>query len=184
VIVALAAGGIYWRSRQSQKLTEKDTLVLADFANTTGEAVFDDTLKQALAIQLEQSPFLNVLPERRASATLAMMGRPPHERITRDMAREICQRTASKALLIGSIAALAVTMLSRCKPSTVRAATRLLPRNRRPTAANTSCTRWARPETRFGKSWASLWRPWANSTSRSKRGLRVRWKHCKPSPRP
>ena len=106
VIVALAAGGIYWRSRQSQKLTEKDTLVLADFANTTGEAVFDDTLKQALAIQLEQSPFLNVLPERKVSATLAMMGRPAHERVTRDMAREICQRTASKALLIGSIAAL------------------------------------------------------------------------------
>ncbi len=106
VIVALAAGGSYWRSRQSQKLTEKDTLVLADFANTTGEAVFDDTLKQALAIQLEQSPFLNVLPERKVSATLAMMGRPAHERVTRDMAREICQRTASKALLIGSIAAL------------------------------------------------------------------------------
>ena len=106
LVVALLAGGIYWRSHAAQKLTEKDTIVLADFANTTGEAVFDDTLKQALAIQLEQSPFLNVLPERKVSETLGMMGRPAHERITRDVAREICQRTASKALLTGSIAAL------------------------------------------------------------------------------
>ena len=89
-----------------QKLTEKDTIVLADFANTTGEAVFDDTLKQALAIQLEQSPFLNVLPERKVSETLGLMGRPANERITRDVAREICQRTASKALLTGSVASL------------------------------------------------------------------------------
>ena len=106
LVIAALAGAIYWRSHAGQKLTEKDTLVLADFANTTGEAVFDDTLKQALAIQLEQSPFLNVLPERKVSETLGMMGRPAHERITRDVAREICQRTASKALLTGSIAAL------------------------------------------------------------------------------
>jgi tetratricopeptide (TPR) repeat protein len=106
LVVAALAGGLYWHSRQGQKLTEKDTVVLADFANTTGEAVFDDTLKQALAIQLEQSPFLNVLPERKVSETLKMMGRPAHEHITRDVAREICQRTASKALLTGSIAAL------------------------------------------------------------------------------
>jgi serine/threonine protein kinase/tetratricopeptide (TPR) repeat protein len=106
LIAVVLAGAIYWRSHSGQKLTEKDTLVLADFTNTTGEAVFDDTLKQALAIQLEQSPFLNVLPERKVSETLGMMGRPAHERITRDVAREICQRTASKALLTGSIAAL------------------------------------------------------------------------------
>ena len=106
LIAALVAGGVYWRSHQGQKLTEKDTIVLADFANTTGEAVFDDTLKQALAIQLEQSPFLNVLPERKVSETLGLMGRPANERITRDVAREICQRTASKALLTGSVASL------------------------------------------------------------------------------
>jgi tetratricopeptide (TPR) repeat protein len=106
LISALLVGGVYWRSRQGQKLTEKDTVVLADFANTTGEAVFDDTLKQALAIQLEQSPFLNVLPERKVSETLGMMGRPANEHISRDVAREICQRTASKALLTGTIAAL------------------------------------------------------------------------------
>ncbi len=106
LVAALVTGGIYWRSHRTQKLTEKDTVVLADFANTTGEAVFDDTLKQALAIQLEQSPFLNVLPERKVSETLGMMGRPANERITRDVAREICQRTASNALLTGSIAAL------------------------------------------------------------------------------
>ena len=106
LLAALVAGGMYWRSHQGQKLSEKDTLVLADFTNTTGEVVFDDTLKQALAIQLEQSPFLNVLPERKVNETLRMMGRPANERVTRDVAREICQRTASKVLLTGSIAAL------------------------------------------------------------------------------
>jgi eukaryotic-like serine/threonine-protein kinase len=84
-------------------LTEKDTVVLADFTNNTGEAVFDDTLKQALAAQLEQSPFLNILSDRRISETLQLMGRNPSERITADMAREICVRTGTKAMLAGSV---------------------------------------------------------------------------------
>jgi eukaryotic-like serine/threonine-protein kinase len=87
-------------------LTEKDTIVLADFANTTGDSVFDDTLKQALAVDLGQSPFLNVLSEDKVRQTLQQMTRPPNERLTRDLAREVCQRTGSKAYLAGSIAAL------------------------------------------------------------------------------
>src|SRR5262245_57972742 len=81
-------------------------IVLADFANTTGDLVFDDTLKQALRVQLEQSPFLNVLSEKKVSQELGYMARPRDARLTRDVAQEVCQRTGSKAMLAGSIASL------------------------------------------------------------------------------
>jgi eukaryotic-like serine/threonine-protein kinase len=106
VLLALLAGGLYWRSRKPPKLTEKDTIVLADFTNTTGDAIFDDTLKQALATQLAQSPFLSILSDQRVSETLRLMGRLPGERVTLDMAREVCERTGSSALLAGSIGSL------------------------------------------------------------------------------
>jgi serine/threonine protein kinase/Flp pilus assembly protein TadD len=106
VVVALVAGGLYFRSRHAATLSEKDTMVLADFTNTTGDAVFDDTLKQALAVGLGQSPFLNILSEEKVRQTLQEMTRSPSERLTRDLAREVCQRAGSKAYLAGSIAAL------------------------------------------------------------------------------
>jgi len=99
----LIAGGLYYRSHRPKLLTEKDTIVVADFVNTTGDAVFDGTLKQALAIQLEQSPYLNVLSERRVSATLKMMDRPADQRLIHEVAREVCLRSNSKVLLEGSI---------------------------------------------------------------------------------
>ena len=101
-----AVGGLYYRSHQSKYLTEKDTIVLADFANATGDPIFDDALKQALAVQLGQSPFLNVLSDRKVGETLQMMGRPANERITGDVGREVCLRTGSKALLGGTISSL------------------------------------------------------------------------------
>jgi eukaryotic-like serine/threonine-protein kinase len=101
-----AAGGLYYRSHQSKYLTEKDTIVLADFANATGDPIFDDALKQALAVQLGQSPFLNVLSDRKVSETLQMMGRATNERITGDVGSELCLRTGSKALLGGTISSL------------------------------------------------------------------------------
>ncbi len=112
LIAGLVAVGFYVRSRfqvpsaKSTPLTEKDTIVLADFANTTGDGVFDDALKQALAVELGQSPFLNVLSDRKVSETLGMMGRPANQRITMDVARELCLRTGSKALLGGTISTL------------------------------------------------------------------------------
>ena len=106
VLFVFLAGGLYWHSHRPVKLTEKDTIVLADFTNTTGDAIFDDTLKQALATQLAQSPFLNILSDQRVSETLRMMGRAPGERITMDTAREICQRTGSTAVLAGTIGSL------------------------------------------------------------------------------
>jgi len=106
VLVVLIGLGMYLRSRTSARLTEKDSVLLADFVNTTGDPVFDGTLKQALAVQLEQSPYLNIVPDSKIHDALRLMGRPAEERITNDIAREICQRQGIKALLTGSIAGL------------------------------------------------------------------------------
>ena len=102
-VVVLGAAIWYWRTRQEPKLTDKDSVVIADFANATGDPLFDDTLKQALAIQLEQSPYLRVVPDLKVRSTLKLMNRPPTEPITPEMAHEICQRDGSKAVLAGSI---------------------------------------------------------------------------------
>lgn len=104
-MLVAAAVGIFLHSRQRHTLTEQDTVVLGDFDNTTGEPVFDDALKEGLAVQLEQSPFLNVVSPTRVKQTLAMMGRSG-ERLNEEIGREVCQRTESKALLTGSIASL------------------------------------------------------------------------------
>ena len=104
--LAALAGGFFLHQRRVQAFTEKDTIVLADFVNTTGDAVFDGTLKQALAVQLEQSPYLNLLPESRIREALHFMGRSPDERISNDIAREICLRAGAKAMISGSIASL------------------------------------------------------------------------------
>jgi len=109
LVVTLIAAGLYLRSRSANKatpLTERDTVVLADFDNKTGDPVFDDALKQALAVELGQSPFLNVLSDRKVSETLKMMGRPANEHITADIGRELCLRTGSKAVLGGTISGL------------------------------------------------------------------------------
>ncbi len=106
LVAVLIGGGLYYRSHQANRLTEKDTILLADFDNKTGDAVFDDALKQALAVELGQSPFLNILSDRKVSETLQMMGRPTNERITADVGRELCLRTGSKAVLSGSISTL------------------------------------------------------------------------------
>jgi eukaryotic-like serine/threonine-protein kinase len=106
LIAALIGGGLFFRARRANALTEKDTVVLADFVNTTGDSVFDGTLKQALAVQLEQSPYLNLLRESRIHDALRFMGRPPDARLSNDVAREICIREGAKAMLTGSIASL------------------------------------------------------------------------------
>jgi serine/threonine protein kinase/tetratricopeptide (TPR) repeat protein len=106
VLVALAAGGYYWHSRAYAKLTEKDTIVLADFTNTTGDPVFDGALRQGLSSQLEQSPFLNLLSDERIAETLVLMAQPKEAHLTHELAREVCQRTASAATIEGSISSL------------------------------------------------------------------------------
>jgi eukaryotic-like serine/threonine-protein kinase len=106
VLVVLAVATWLYRFRHPLGLTEKDSIVLADFTNSTGEPIFDDTLKQALAIDLEQSQLINILSQQRVNATLKLMNRKPGERIVQETAREICQRTGSRAVLDGLIAKL------------------------------------------------------------------------------
>ena len=106
-VVALAAGvtgGLLWRARQARHLTERDTIVLGDFANSTGDAVFDGTLREGLSVQLDQSPFLSLVSEEGIHQTLRMMEQPANTRLTPEITREVCQRTSSAAALDGSIA--------------------------------------------------------------------------------
>jgi eukaryotic-like serine/threonine-protein kinase len=107
VLVAVAAAG-YWSyfTRSTPTLTESDTIVLGDFTNTTGDAVFDDALRQGLIVQLQQSPYLHVLPDQRVRRVLTLMGQPPDAKLTPATALEVCQRSSSAALVGGSIASL------------------------------------------------------------------------------
>ena len=117
LLTALGAGALYWRSTKVHALTEKDSIVLADFVNTTGDAVFDDTLKQALAVKLQESPFLNVVPEQRVRETLRLMSRSPDERLSPPLAREVCQRQSVKAMIAGEIAPLGANYVITVKAS-------------------------------------------------------------------
>ncbi|HZC36202.1 MAG TPA: serine/threonine-protein kinase, partial [Chthoniobacterales bacterium] len=106
VVVGIGVGGWLFFSNKTHALTDKDTIVLADFSNSTGDAVFDDALKQGLSVSLGQSPFLNILPEQTVRQTLAMMSRSAREPVTGEVARELCLRTGSKAMVAGSISSL------------------------------------------------------------------------------
>ena len=117
LLVAVAiAGAFYFRSRQTtHRLTEKDTIVLADFTNTTGDTVFDGTLRQGLAVQLEQSPFMSIISDQQIQQTLQMMDQKPDAKLTPEIARELCERTGSAAVLDGSIAQIGTQYLLTLK---------------------------------------------------------------------
>lgn len=104
VLLVVATGGVLWRSSRARVLTEKGTIVLGDFANSTGDPVFDGTLREGLSVQLEQSPFLSLVSEEGIRQTLRMMGQPANARLTLEITREVCQRTNSSTALYGSIA--------------------------------------------------------------------------------
>jgi serine/threonine protein kinase/tetratricopeptide (TPR) repeat protein len=106
LIAAVVAGGLYYRSHQSARITERDSVLIADFNNSTGDAVFDDTLKTALTVALKESPFLNVVPESKVASTLKEMTQPANTKLTSDVARELCQRADAKAYIAGAIARL------------------------------------------------------------------------------
>jgi serine/threonine protein kinase len=106
VVLIVLGAGWYWRATKVHALTEKDSILLTDFVNITGDPVFDGTLKQALAVQLEESPYLNLVPESKIQENLRYMGRRSDQRITSDVAREICLREGVKAMLTGSISSL------------------------------------------------------------------------------
>jgi serine/threonine protein kinase/tetratricopeptide (TPR) repeat protein len=106
MVAALIAGGLYYRLRQGKRLTDKDTIVLTDFSNSTGDAVFDDTLNTALGISLRQSPFLNVLSDRQVAKTVQLMTLPANTKLTPTIASELCLRAGSKAYIAGAIGSL------------------------------------------------------------------------------
>jgi Tfp pilus assembly protein PilF len=115
ICVAVIAAGVYWRSHRPPKLTDKDTIVVGDFDNRTGDSIFEDTLRQGLSLQLRQSSFLDLLSERKVNAALKMMGRSAGDRLTPEVTREICQRTRSKAMVTGSIAEVGSQYVIRVK---------------------------------------------------------------------
>ncbi len=110
-VIAVAVAGligslVHFRSQQARRLTDNDTIVLADFTNTTGDAIFDETLKQALSVELTQSPFLNLASDLKVSEMLRRMDHSPNDPLTREVAREVCLRLGGKAILVGSISSL------------------------------------------------------------------------------
>ena len=115
VTAVLLSVASYLYLHRTPKLTDKDTIILADFTNTTGDPVFDGTLRQGLSVQLEQSPFLNIISEQQIQQTLQMMGQKPDAKLTSDIARELCQRTASAAVLDGSISQIGTPYLLTVK---------------------------------------------------------------------
>jgi tetratricopeptide (TPR) repeat protein len=106
LLIAVISGGLYLYTHRARALSEKDAILVTDFVNTTADPVFDGTLKKALAVDLAQSPYLNVFPEAKVRETLQFMGRPADDRITNEVGREICLRDSVKAMLTGSIASL------------------------------------------------------------------------------
>ncbi len=106
VLIVVVGSGAYFFARKTPALTEKDTIVIADFSNSTGDPVFDDALKQGLAVQLAQSPFLAILSDEKVHDTLKLMGRASNERLTPEVAHDLCQRAGSAAVIDGSIAKL------------------------------------------------------------------------------
>ena len=115
LVAAALAGGGYFYIHRTAKLTDKDTIVLADFANTTGDPVFDGALRQGLEVQLEQSPFLSIISDQKVRHTLKLMGQPPDAKLTPSIARELCQRTGSAAVLDGAIAQIGTQYLLTLK---------------------------------------------------------------------
>src|SRR5215472_13270190 len=115
LVIALGVGSWLYFSRRTQALTDKDTIVLADFDNKTGDAVFDDTLRRGLSVHMEQSPFLSIISDQQIQQSLQMMGQKPNAKLTPSLARELCQRTSSTAVLDGSIAQIGAQFLLTLK---------------------------------------------------------------------
>ena len=158
--MATAAGVLLW-SRRTPALTEKDTVLLADFTNTTGDQTFDGTLRQALAVKLEETPFINLFPQSSIGETLQLMERKPDERWFQDLARQVCRRQGLKAMCSGSIASARQPLRRHGQCArTARAATPSPARRARPKQGGRAQRRSARPPPRcaakLGESLASI----------------------------
>jgi eukaryotic-like serine/threonine-protein kinase len=175
-VALLVAGGLYYRSRQSKRLTDNDTIVLADFANSTGDAVFDDTLKTALSVSLRQSPFLNVLSDSQVAKTLQQMTRPVGTKLTPEVTRELCQRAGSKAYLAGSIGSLGSEYVLGLKAVNCQNGDTLAQEQVTAAAKGRCWTCWARRHPSCVANWANRWLRCRSLMFRSHRPLRLRSK--------
>lgn len=175
VVIALIAG-FYYGSQRSKPLTDKDSIVLGDFDNSTGDPVFDDTLKTALNVSLSQSPFLNVLSYSNIAKTLKLMERPPDTKLTPAVARELCQRAGSKAYIAGSIASLGRQYVLGLKVVNCQSGDVLAQTQATATAKENVLVRWARQPQSGGASWASRWRRCRSWTLRLRKPPQLRLK--------
>ena len=164
----------------SRMLTDKDAIVLADFANSTGDAVFDDGLKQGLEVQLGQSPFLNLVSEEQVRQTLQMMKRPPDTKLTADIAREVCQRRNGSAVLQSSIAQIGTRYDLVLKAVSCSTGESLGSAEAQASDKNQSWTRLGGHLHRSARSSENHSPPFRDSTHRS---LKPRHRHWKPSRR-
>ena len=164
-------------SMTTPALTQKDSVVLSSVVNRTGDTMFDDTLGEALALQLRQSPFLNVVPEQQVQATLRLMGREPMTPITAEVGREICQRAAAKALLGGTIAMLGSSyVLTLNAQDCVNGRVHCRGTGAGDAPRKPCCRRWAPPCRHFARSSASRSRRSSGTTRRSRKRRRRRWR--------
>lgn len=155
VVLGLLVAAYYY-VRRTPKLTDKDTIVLADFTNTTGDPVFDGTLHQGLAVQLEQSPFLSIVSEQRMQQqTLRLMARPPDARLTPEIAREQCQRTGGAAVLDGSIAQIGTQYSLILKAVNCVSGESLASTEAQANVKTMSSTHWVRQLQKFEPNWAN-----------------------------
>ncbi len=160
VAVLAVSAGAYFYFHRAPKLTDKDTIVLADFDNKTRDPVFDDTLRQGLSFELQQSPFLSLISDQRVQQTLALMGQPKGARLTPEIAQQVCERTACAAILEGSIANLGseYVLELRAKDGITEKASGSRCRSRRQ-GEKTSSTRSAGSRASSEPGWANRWRP-------------------------
>ena len=154
VVATLAAAG-YFHFHRTPKLTDKDTIVLTDFTNTTGDPVFDGTLRQGLSVQLEESPFLSIIPDQGIQQTLRMMGQKPDAKLTPEIARELCQRTGGAAVLDGSIAQIGTQYLLTLKAVKCATGETLASAEAKASDKGLSSTLWERQPRRSATSWVN-----------------------------
>ena len=187
VIIALAVaflGATYaYFHRPPVSLTDKDTIVLADFKNTTGDEVFDETLRRGLAVQLEQSPFLSLVSDQRIRKTVGLMGRPVDARLTPEIAREVCERTGSAAVLEGSIATLGTQYALGLRASNCRTGDVLDEEQAQAGGRRTCWTRSVRSRRRSERASASRLPLWTSTLRRSRRRRHRRSRRCRRSVR-
>jgi serine/threonine protein kinase len=158
LILIVASGAAYFfLHKATPELTEKDTIVLADFTNTTGDPVFDGTLRQGLSAQLEQSPFLSLISDERISQTLSLMGQSKDVRLTKEVSRDVCQRTASAATIEGSISNLGSQYVVGLIAVNCRTGDLLAGEQETAKGKEQVLTAWGTPPRSCARNWASRW---------------------------